>query len=461
MITELRILPPLAISRLGSSPEPLENYNLELPPNPLGFRKIVPTETLAVNEAGEISHAYSPEKIVFRDGEHIRPVAPFFEVFARTSPDVLEPLTVDLLKKNKLTQADVKWTVQVGNIKVFRRTGKPADRVLAEHTFSDHEPHVLAGHCENFFAGKILPLGSARYIKPNAEFPEIRLRFTPAAGLVYGSSMKRKSLDLSGNVVEDDDPVMSQDRVIYDPNKGTWRGYSDPGLPTDTNPGQIYAGYSDANDNQVSWGYLDDECDGTVSVELTVAGKTLKAFARVGAGPPTFAPDGIPIRTVADELEQALLGPEVDPAEATHEKVEEILRRGFETVRLLNTAVMNGNTINGRVAVASTMPSQDTNDTNRFFAPIMAPTIVDNLAVLALHQQVFAALRSGSRPWFVDVLRLPEEIGDLTDKGRRKMPAMMRGADGRYLTLTRRQIDMVRKAAAKGPFGEQKGKKEK
>jgi len=80
----------------------------------------------------------------------------------------------------------------------------------------------------------------------------------------------------------------------------------------------------------------------------------------------------------------------------------------------------------------------------------MAPTIVDNLAVVALHQGIFAALRSGSCPWFVDVLRLPEEIGDLTDKGRRKMPAMMRGADGRYLALTRRQIDLIRKAAEKG-----------
>jgi len=109
----------------------------------------------------------------------------------------------------------------------------------------------------------------------------------------------------------------------------------------------------------------------------------------------------------------------------------------------------------------STMPSQDSNDTNRFFAPIMAPTLVDNLAVVALHQGIFATLRSGTRPWFVDVLRLPEEVGDLTDKGRRKMPAMMRGADGRYLALTRRQIDTIRKLAAKGPFGEQKGEKEK
>jgi len=82
----------------------------------------------------------------------------------------------------------------------------------------------------------------------------------------------------------------------------------------------------------------------------------------------------------------------------------------------------------------------------------MATTLVDNLSVAALHQTVLTALKSGTPPWFVDVLRKPEEVGDLSDKGRRKMPAMMRGADARYLTLTRRQIDMVRKSAARGLF---------
>ena len=166
----------------------------------------------------------------------------------------------------------------------------------------------------------------------------------------------------------------------------------DKTLPTDTNPGAIYAGYTDKNDQQVSWGYLDDECDGIVSVELTVGGKALRAFARIGAGPPSFAPDGLPIRTVSDELEQAMFG------------------------------------------------------------PIMAPTLVDNLSVVALHQTLLTALKSGTPAWFADVLRKPDEIGDLSDKGRRKMPAMMRGADARYLTLTRRQIDMIRKSVARGLF---------
>ena len=50
-ITELRILPPLAIARLGSSRTPLEAYELEpCDKAPLDFRKIVGRETLEVDE---------------------------------------------------------------------------------------------------------------------------------------------------------------------------------------------------------------------------------------------------------------------------------------------------------------------------------------------------------------------------------------------------------------------------
>jgi hypothetical protein len=446
-ILELRILPPLAVARLGSSPEPLENYDLVVD-DPLGYRKIQPSETLRIDPAtGEIVEAYTPNRIQFRDGDRIRPVAPFLEVFARTGEDVLEPLTLDLLKAEGLAPENLCWTVTLGNIKAFRRTGDVNDKILAEASVSDHAPHPLEGQCANFLAGKTLPLGSVQYIKPTPAFPEIRLRYTPAAGLVYGARAERIVEDGPGGPVTEPDPVLDG-RIIYDDAKGGWRGYFDKGAPTETNPGAIYAGYANNDGFQVSWGYLDDECDGIVSVELAAGGQTLRAYARIGAGPPSFAPDGLPIRTVSDELEQAMFGPEVAASEISPAEVEEIVRRAFETVRLLNTAVMNGNPVNGRLATASIMPSQDANDYHRMFAPIMATTLVDNLSVVALHQSVLAALKSGTPSWFADVLRQPEEIGDLSDKGRRKMPAMMRGADARYLTLTRRQIDIIRKSIA-------------
>jgi hypothetical protein len=438
-ITELRILPPLAIARLGASENPLGNYELEVPEHDsLGFRRITSAETLEVDRtSGEITRSYTAERIRFRDGEQIRPVAPFLEVYARTSAEVLEPLTLDLLASHHATPDDITWRVEVGNLKIFRRTEKPDDRIEAVVTFSDHRPHALEGRCNNFFRDKCLPLGSVQFIKPTTAFPEIRLRFTPAKGFVYGA--------------ETDDNIPA-DRVIYDSSEGsgTWRGYADPNPPgpLQTVPSNIYASYTDKNGNEVSRGYLDDECDGIVSVELKIAGRKLCAFSRIGAGPPTFAPDSIPIRTVADELEQVLFGYCQDPRKVELEQAEEILRRAVESVRLMNTAVLNGNTVEGRANAQSTMVRQDTNDFGRYYQPIMTPTSVDNHAVLALHQNVLAALRSGTGAWFAEVLRRPHDIGDLTDFGRRKMPAMMRGADGRYLTLSLRQIDTIVKVAA-------------
>ena len=72
---------PLAIARLGSSPEPLENYDLVVE-DPLGYRTIRPCETLRVDPATGELEAYTPDTIRFRDGDKIRPVAPFLEVFA-------------------------------------------------------------------------------------------------------------------------------------------------------------------------------------------------------------------------------------------------------------------------------------------------------------------------------------------------------------------------------------------
>lgn len=108
------------------------------------------------------------------------------------------------------------------------------------------------------------------------------------------------------------------------------------------------------------------------------------------------------------------------------------MRRAFETVRLMNTTFWNVNGMGGG-------------------RPIMAPSLVDAIAVENLHQSLLVALRSGSAPWFGDVLRDHDDAADSTDRGRRKMPAMMRGADGRLMTLTRRQIALIR-TLAQGPL---------
>jgi hypothetical protein len=166
--------------------------------------------------------------------------------------------------------------------------------------------------------------------------------------------------------VPDGKPAFLRDQ-IYNPD-GKWVGWNGfDNAAMDTNPGGIFA----MNPDESSRGFLDDACDGIVEVALTYRQRTFSSFARVMSGPPAFAPDSWPIRRIIDELEMHLLGPESNQP-AINADVREILRRAFETVRLMNTAVMNGNLIGGGNDVASNMTRQDTNDYRRLYAPIMA-----------------------------------------------------------------------------------------
>jgi len=92
------------------------------------------------------------------------------------------------------------------------------------------------------------------------------------------------------------------------------------------------------------------------------------------------------------------------------------------------------------------MPAEEAFQTQRMMRPIFPEHTADTLAIAALHQDVYAALQAGAAPWFPRLLRSPNGVTDYTDHGRRKMPAMMCGADGNYLALTHRQIDTIQEA---------------
>jgi hypothetical protein len=421
-ISEIRILPAFAIARLGSSPDPMDNYDWEIPDR-VGYRKIIPAETFYIDpQSGRILDFKKPEEVRFRDARgRIRPIAPFLELWARFENEKdLQPLTTHHLKKLGLRPSDIHWRVLVGNNKAFRRTGDENDKILSDTTgFESFKRKSLAGKCKNFLPGKTIPYGFGQFIKPNLKFPEIRFRFTPAGGFVYGPPSAPGA------------PIKA---AVYDP-KHKWKGHADDlNDPTVTAPVQIYA--NDRSSKVRSLGYLDDECDGFIEVEMPGKTKTLSAYARVVAGPPSFAPDSVPVRTVHDDLEQALLGyiinEKVDP-----EEISDILRRALETVRHINTFVMNHAL--GMAWVDSTL--------GRASEPIMNPNVVDNLAILARHESVLLSLESGSLAWFARILRAYNQVGDLTDEGRRRMPALMRGADGNHLALTRRMMQKIERAA--------------
>src|SRR5438552_1439699 len=102
-VIEMYFLPPLAIGRLGGSDVPLESFQWS--PETSFYRPdrttIEPTVTLQIAGDGT-PHPYLPKAIRFRDGEKLRPVAPFFELWVRMrsgDKDVVEtPVTLDLLE---------------------------------------------------------------------------------------------------------------------------------------------------------------------------------------------------------------------------------------------------------------------------------------------------------------------------------------------------------------------------
>lgn len=488
-IKALRILPPLAIGRLGSATEPLVNYEIvEDPQHPLDFHRIRGSRTFVVNQAtGEVVGDFLPETVSFKEvrtegaqrSEHIRPVAPFLEVWALVEPEQWVPLTRELLQADGLTPADVKWQVSVANRKVARRTANAHDAVTAQTpAFATHDVQRLTGHCPNFITPQAaIDFGSVQYIQPTAKHPEIRLRFTPAQGLIYGPKLTAEETKrVYGKDLKHEVWHPSADRAIYDPKKG-WYLFETfkPVKPTarktpkakgvelerlqarETLPPSLYSivppGPCWLNDNvAVSRGYFDDTCDGVVEVSLARAkAAPLTAVARICSGPPAVIPDTVFLRTLADDLDQVIFGPWVPPTESeeeTRKRALDIVRRAFDTVRFLNVAVMNGNPVNGRQPLDfDTMPAEEAFDVLRLMRPVVPERTADTLMIMGLHQQVYAALQSGAAPWFAHVLRLPTEVGDYTDHGRRKMPAMMCGADGGYLALTYRQINAILRCA--------------
>ena len=433
-IEEIRILPPLAFSRLGASPEPMSNYYVE-PNDRVGFRTIKPARTYLVDPtSGEISGTQIPD-VAFKDTENrVKPVCPFLELWVRyQGSEDLVPLSVTDLTQLGVSANAVVWSFEGGNKKMLRRTGDPNDRISVEvNQLSDHARKPLLGTCENFKNGKRLPMGWIHYIKPNDAFPEIRLRITPPAGLVYGDSP---------------DTIIKEDRALYDATKGRWRQHdgnppSHPELPLasrSTMPGEIYAKAEkrDADGRlieETNLGYFDDTWDAILKVTLSINNTQHQAIARVAVGPPDYAPDSFPVRTLADDLEQMVSGPEAEAVSA--EEVLDIVRRAFETMQLMDTEFLNSERYNNRFpAGARYQPARKAHK-----------ALLD--ALQGLHADEGSSERASAVSTLKQIqgrLRHYAEVWKDFSSSQ-QMPAMMRNADGGNLSLTRRMLSKIRLA---------------
>jgi len=377
-IRKLFINPPIAIARLGGSSTPQRAYRWVESPNPRsnGETTIEPDWSLDMQSDGTVEPVL-PTSLPLRDGGLIRPVCPFFELWASvgvagsdsaTWKDV--PVTPALLIQQGVSVNSLVIRVDAKNFKAFRRTANselqfgtfPALEVRGDHftptpILAGSPPSVPAAR-RMIPASRKIPLGTLQVMKsrpqpapdpnhawtqlengmPRVNVEVIRFRFTPAGGHFYGppNSANPHPVD-SGESFAPVDPT----RAFLNASAG-WQGAradaTSPDAPSDTYDG------ADVNaTNNPSFGVVDDTCEARIEVELFLPGAanaSLTAFASVFVGPPDFAPDRRPFLSLADELNDRMADSAARTALMSAAErdswVEDLFERIYETLSLFN-----------------------------------------------------------------------------------------------------------------------------
>ena len=372
VIQAIFVTPGLAFSRLGGSSTPQCAYDWvdTRAPRSDGETTVAPTWTLAVQPDGSLQ-PFMPDAVAFRDGDLIRPVAPFYEIWARVGDAGSAPvnwrdapLTPALLQANGLTLAALQLTVTARNLKAARRAGNPQ---LAFGTFpaltlnandNSRIPILgvspIAASTPMIPHGRSIPLGSVQFMRsvpqPKGEawsdavnVENLRFRYTPGTGLFYGPLEAAQAAPQSGRPA----PAVRPENAFLDADAG-WRGTSTSQL---VEPGDTY---DVINQNQSpdpnlpspgfgpSLGVVDDTCE--VHFEVSLHGgavlRVLTAKAVAFVGPPDFAPDRRPFLSTADELndrgaDAAARNAALDDADLDR-WVADLFQRVYETVSLFN-----------------------------------------------------------------------------------------------------------------------------
>jgi hypothetical protein len=367
-VVELFFLPPLAIARLGGSDIPLECFHWVAN---TGIRDadrttIEPAMTLAMSSDGSLT-PYLPQAIRFRDGDKLRPVAPFFELWARAQADdgaiTERPVTLDLLSQLGLDPTDLRFEISVANKKAQRRTQQASCGFIARVVVNggDYERKPLlassphdADHVPLVRYDAPVPLGAFQMARPiratlgGIDLSAIRVRFTPAKGEVYGPPTAIASIasplpegenfvwsrEMQGRMHE----IVKPKNRILNPDSA-WSKYTGAAVgQTDPQPYDSYDGAK--NGDELSWGVVDDTCDGVIEAHLVIDGTRYRAYARVTASPPDYSPDRRIFMSVADDLADRDLPPrdiaDEEELEAAEDEIADLLIRVFETATQIN-----------------------------------------------------------------------------------------------------------------------------
>lgn len=401
--------PPMAIARVGGSKDPMPAYRWKLDENPArGVQTMIePAPSLietSVNGNGH--HPYTltvdtPTEVRFKDRHgKIKPVAPFFEIWARVQDldgtVVKVPVTRAFLEARGTKLKHLRFTIVAANRKAEARTklascAAVARKVFSADSYKTHHLDAISPHTE----GQVplvrpdapLPLGKIKTFKENltdlscqTRLDQIRIRFTPGKGDSYGPPEASKApasplppgafapaVTEYGHIHK---MTRKENRILS--SDTPWLGYNfrtdnAPKWPT---PMDSYDGARVGSGN--SWGLIDDTCDLVLTAELAVEGVSYTAQARSMAGPPDFAPDKRPMYSIRDELEDRDLPPtKLDPDE-TPEQILDLFRRIFETASLVNLDQRRSWALDGNVQLLSE-PDENNPDWDAALTPRLGP----------------------------------------------------------------------------------------
>jgi hypothetical protein len=380
--------PPLAIARVGGSPTPLDAFVWDSDKSIHGANRTVirPSVTLKVLADGSL-RPYLPNVIQFRDGELLRPVAPFFELWATVERKghgcQEEPFNLALLKDVSIWLDSVEYTVTVGNRKAQVRTRSAACAYIARiNTMGDDHarkplnafsPHN-AGQEPLVFREHPIRLGEFQVIRPIArqamgvDLSVLRVRFTPARGEVYGPPAAiagpasplppgeaLQPVTLGGRL---HDIVPELNRILNP--KSSWCEYIMDSLDQeDPQPSDSYDG-ANVGENR-SWGVVDDSCDGIIEVQVAIKGVRHVAAARVLSSCPDYAPDRRPFNSLADDLVdrdkgRMDIGNSAHDLKETQAEVADLFERVFETSSLMNLDALRDRAV--KENLSGTSPSE-------------------------------------------------------------------------------------------------------
>jgi len=354
--------PPIAVARLGGSSTPLCAFHWREPSNPRtdGETIMAPAWSLEVLSDGSVD-PFMPADIRLRDGDLIRPVCPFVEVWARIGEPGSDestwrpvPLTPALLAAAGVDESALSFTVTARNLKAARRTQDP------DHQFGTFPPVVIVGGDHGtkpisgtsppgattpmIPAGRSIALGSIQLMRsrpqpaPGAapwteavDVEVVRFRYTPAAGLFYGPP-EAAGVDETAPPI----PAVRPSEAFLDADAGWYRPAGDL-YPFVQPPDTVDCATGDGN---ISLGVVDDTCELRVDIALAAGGSQFEAHANLFVSPPDFAPDRRPFISIADEFNDRASNADArNDAMSIEERdtwVADLFERVYEHVSLMN-----------------------------------------------------------------------------------------------------------------------------